>query len=456
MLEKHDVSGGFKSYSFEGIYSVENNALLESGQNIFSALIPEAADFFYEKLMENPEAAKFLSTELVQNRLKSELKAWLHQLLSPKVDLGEIGRVVETQYHVGEVHARINIPMALVSTSMFFIKHKFIAAVYDSDSFNADEKLRLMILLDTLLVNSLNLINEAYLHNLVQHKRAAIDYQYHTSPKDTALEIVQIKSKLYNWLADYLGYITSATPGIEFPVTEAEANECGLWITHKLPFLAKKMESVDQIQQLQQNLRQVIKERSVGELPVHGNKVRNLVKEITFLLTHISEQILKESEQQDGLTGLISRRYLAPIIQSETQTAMTAKTSYSVVMFDIDNFKKINDEYGHLTGDKVILEVGKAAREEIQLSDYAFRYGGEEFLLLLPECGLSKGVSTAEKIRERINKTPIDVGEKAPLFITCSFGVSEFSNHPDYMTVIKEADEKLYESKREGKNQTRF
>ncbi|MBN2606333.1 MAG: GGDEF domain-containing protein [Thiotrichales bacterium] len=454
MLEKQDVSGGFRTYSFEDIYSKENNALLESGQDIFSTLIPEATDFFYQNLMENPEAAKFLSTELVQSRLKNDLKAWLKQLLSPKVDLGEIGRVVETQYHVGEVHARINIPMSLVSTSMFFIKHKFIAAIYGSDNFSSDDKLLLIMLLDTLMVNSLNLINEAYLHNLVQHKRAAIDYQYHTSPKDTALEIVQIKSKLYNWLADYLGYITSATPGIEFPVTEA--NECGLWITHKLPFIAKKMESVDQIQQLQQNLRQVIKERGVGDLPVHGNKVRNLVKEITFLLTNISEQILKESEQQDGLTGLISRRYLAPIIQSETQTAMTAKTSYSVVMFDIDDFKKINDEYGHLTGDKVILEVGKAAREEIQLSDYAFRYGGEEFLLLLPECGLSKGVSTAEKIREKISKTPIDVGEKAPLFVTCSFGVSEFSNHPDYMTVIKEADEKLYESKREGKNQTRF
>lgn len=455
MTDLKDCLTGFHSYCFKEIYSQPHNALLVQAEPVFDKSIPIATDFFYEQLMANDDSAKFLSTELVQTRLKNDLTAWLKQLLSPKAEPDEIVRVIEAQRHVGEVHARINIPMELVSTSMFFIKHTFFTAVYEAgEPFNSEDKIQLILLIDSLLMNSLNLINEVYLKDVVKHKRAALDYQYHSSPKDTALEIVKIKSKLYNWLADYFGYMTSVTPGMKFP--EAEANECGLWITHKLPLIAKNKGPVEEIQALLHKLQREIRSRDRDDMSKHVGQVRSLVKEINFLLSALSEKIIKESEQQDGLTNLISRRYLAPIIQSETQTALRTQTRYAVVMMDIDDFKVINDQYGHLTGDKVLLEVGRIAKEEIRISDYAFRYGGEEFLLLLPECDLEEAVNVAEKVRQKVCDMPIEAGDAASISVTCSLGVAEFTDHPDYMTVIKAADDKLYESKHKGKNCTSY
>ena len=122
--------------------------------------------------------------------------------------------------------------------------------------------------------------------------------------------------------------------------------------------------------------------------------------------------------------------------------------SLSVVLFDVDNFKKINDTYGHDIGDSVLRRVTRLIRENTRNVDTLARYGGEEFVIILPETDLKGAMAAAERIRRVIEKASFDkVGH-----VTISAGVSVFAERDNEMSIIKKADRGLYVAKREGRN----
>ncbi|MFA6699951.1 MAG: GGDEF domain-containing protein, partial [Thiomicrospira sp.] len=127
-----------------------------------------------------------------------------------------------------------------------------------------------------------------------------------------------------------------------------------------------------------------------------------------------------------------------------------------LMLIDIDDFKRINDVYGHPAGDKVLEEVGKLLRQGLRLSDYPFRYGGEELLVLLPETRLTTAVELAEALRSLIAARSIKLESERHIAVTVSIGVAQFFDHPDYHRLIELADQKLYEAKRSGKNRVCF
>jgi len=123
-------------------------------------------------------------------------------------------------------------------------------------------------------------------------------------------------------------------------------------------------------------------------------------------------------------------------------------------MFDIDYFKNINDTYGHKTGDAVLRAVAKTAQAAIRKSDYLVRYGGEEFVIVLPETKFSKAIELAERLRNIIQNLKITC-EEHTVTVTASFGVSAFKKGLNGNTIVKKADEMLYEAKRQGRNRTK-
>ncbi len=125
------------------------------------------------------------------------------------------------------------------------------------------------------------------------------------------------------------------------------------------------------------------------------------------------------------------------------------KTSSVLVMADIDLFKNINDKYGHNKGDQILNKCAEIITESIRESDVAARWGGEEFVILLPKTNLENGITTAEKIRKNIEKTDFAIDGD----VTCSFGVAEFSEtDTDISKIIEKADQMLYRSKDSGRN----
>ncbi len=156
----------------------------------------------------------------------------------------------------------------------------------------------------------------------------------------------------------------------------------------------------------------------------------------------------------DGLTGLHNRRYLDSHIRTLFDRAVSRKRPLSVMMTDIDRFKSVNDTYGHDAGDQVLREFARRLRKNVRGIDLACRYGGEEFIVVMPDTDPQIAEMVAERVRLHIAGTPFSLGEaKASLDITVSVGVSTLLRGSDTPEdLIKRADVALYEAKTGGRN----
>ena len=156
---------------------------------------------------------------------------------------------------------------------------------------------------------------------------------------------------------------------------------------------------------------------------------------------------------QDGMTGIHNKRYFVEFIEREVAVANRHGHPMTLVMFDVDHFKKVNDSHGHLAGDAVLKDLAGRIRPRIRREDLFARYGGEEFACILPSTALAGGVVFAEHLRTLIEERPTEFdGMKIPF--TISLGVTTLHKEPqlDAAGLIKRADENLYAAKRGGRN----
>lgn len=154
----------------------------------------------------------------------------------------------------------------------------------------------------------------------------------------------------------------------------------------------------------------------------------------------------------DGLTQIHNKRALFEALEKELMRARRYERDLSLLMFDIDFFKRINDQYGHLAGDHVLRELARIVQERIRREEVFARYGGEEFVILLPETPLPGAAALAESLRARVaNHSFVFQGERIP--VTVSIGTALLGENDKVAAdLIQRADEKLYEAKRGGRN----
>jgi diguanylate cyclase len=202
-------------------------------------------------------------------------------------------------------------------------------------------------------------------------------------------------------------------------------------------------------------------ERLVKELS-HAT-TRSTALEANFLQTTKDldeiKDSLKQAEQHsntDALTGLANRRSLEAFLRNAQITAMEAGTPLSILMIDVDHFKKFNDGYGHQVGDQVIRLVAKVLHENVRECDLAARYGGEELMAILPGAPLDACAEAAERIRRRIAEARLTrrtTGEEISS-VTVSIGVAQFRMGETADGLIERCDKALYQAKRLGRNRT--
>ncbi len=162
---------------------------------------------------------------------------------------------------------------------------------------------------------------------------------------------------------------------------------------------------------------------------------------------------LYELATKDGLTKLYIHRHFYFLLESEIKRVQRYHHVLSLVMMDIDNFKHVNDTYGHLVGDMVLKEIAATIQKTIRHVDIPARYGGEEFTIILPETAALNAVIIAERLRQRISEIEVKVDENTVLRPTVSIGIAEFPNAAEGIKeLIDCADKALYVSKENGKN----
>ena len=154
----------------------------------------------------------------------------------------------------------------------------------------------------------------------------------------------------------------------------------------------------------------------------------------------------------DGLTGLANRRLCAAALDQELARAERFGEPLAVVLADLDDFKSINDRFGHPTGDEVLRAFAELLQGGVREIDLAGRWGGEEFVLLLPETDLDGGAKLAERIRQSLADQELAGPDGTTFRVTASFGVAAFPDAPSGDQLVAAADAALYEAKRSGKN----
>lgn len=157
----------------------------------------------------------------------------------------------------------------------------------------------------------------------------------------------------------------------------------------------------------------------------------------------------------DGLTGVFNRRYLFQLAEGVLEKYKNSKDQFSVIMLDIDYFKKVNDNYGHASGDKVLIKVVQECKE-ILGKEYIFgRYGGEEFIAILPNTDLCTAVKFAETMRKKIEEHPVKIDDSRNIKVTLSLGVTQIKDESEEIqNIFDKVDSALYAAKRNGRNRT--
>lgn len=192
-----------------------------------------------------------------------------------------------------------------------------------------------------------------------------------------------------------------------------------------------------------------------NQLLEEGNlSFEKLLEEKNIELEHkntLLEKKIQEVERlsvTDTLTNIANRRKFESMIEKEVARASRYKHALTLVMFDIDYFKRVNDRYGHKTGDQVLKKVASVVKSSLRINDSFARWGGEEFVIVMPETNREQAIEVSNKLRQLVNH----IEHATDLFITCSFGVTEYQLEEAIDDLFARADEALLQAKELGRN----
>lgn len=167
------------------------------------------------------------------------------------------------------------------------------------------------------------------------------------------------------------------------------------------------------------------------------------------------QDLLEKWATTDPLTGLMNRRHFFELADRELEQTRRSNRPLSFIMLDIDHFKKVNDDHGHLVGDAAIIQLADLLKKELRKVDFCGRYGGEEFVACLPDTPILGALELGERIRQEVEKLQIDTLDGNPIHITISLGIAENNKDPNVEAILKRADHALYEAKAAGRNQSK-
>jgi len=164
-------------------------------------------------------------------------------------------------------------------------------------------------------------------------------------------------------------------------------------------------------------------------------------------------QTIKDLTIIDDVTGLYNSRHLHTLLEAEISRSRREESNFSIIFLDLDFFKHVNDDHDHLVGSRLLREVGQLLKQSLRSIDWAIRYGGDEFILLLPGSNKDDSMRVARRLKEYLNENVFFRKEKLNISITASFGVATFPDDAkDKENLLRLADMAMYEVKKSGRN----
>lgn len=411
----------------------------------------ELVAVFYSALQKNEEAAAFLNQSIVQERLSQSLADWLGDLarIDPCSDLAAFEA---RQTVIGEVHARIKVPVHLVLEGASLLKReisiRLAARTHSTEAFSA------IILFGEIIDFAIGIMSKAYGKRTGERIRVDEAYRLYSLGQDVGVERESQKSMLMEWSQSVLFRLFGQQQQGQFD--SISASPFGLWVRHRGAVMFEGSIMLRRIEAAMQEIdNHVIPNmRRQKDVPAQVQRLQVLIEEVKYLLNDLFESLTAAANARDALTSALTRRFLPSILGREVQLANRQGTPLSLLMLDVDHFKQINDTWGHSGGDAVLRQIAEVIFEHIRPSDFLFRYGGEEFLLVLVEADRNHSFKVAESIRLAFEARQLDVAEGRKTRATVSVGIAIYDGHPDFQRLIDTADRAMYEAKALGRNRS--
>lgn len=410
---------------------------------------------FYSIVLADPNVAEFLTTDQVEKQLREALRRWLIDVLSCTTE--QVEEQMRAQQRAADVHARIGISVDLVEMGFRVLK-KLLLPVINSSPHSSELKLGIYHYAINSIDLAMEVMSRAYVFSENSAAKEDENYRIFSLMENAEEEKERQTAALLTWEMTLLYKVMlDSSMGNSRPLGRSDF---GLWFSHKGRHYFSGIAEAGHISRLIQEFDQTFYEIRQSEQALNNKsrrikflqQTRETLSQIVTLLRELFDEVSRHEVGMDVLTRLLNRRFLPTIFKREVIHASRAGTPLSTLLIDVDKFKQINDTWGHNTGDEILRKVAGAFYDNVRTCDYVFRYGGDEFLIVLTEITEADTLRIAERIRRRVEKIKLNAPTGEPISLSLSIGAAMFNGHPDYERLIQAADEALYGAKRRGRN----
>lgn len=414
---------------------------------------------FYTEMMQVPKAMEFISVGIVHSKLQQTLNQWI--LDSFEVPLkNSYETMIQKHQTVGQVHSRVGIPSWLIMRGIREIEKKIFellpAYAEENEVFKTASKNHIFEIASYMiqvLSFSSEIMCRTYESNLEVKNDMKHTYRLFSAMQDVATQKEKQRGSLLDWENELMFKVFSQA--LNFSHQALSKSEFGLWFIHKAAYAFSSSEQVNviikviyQVDLLNQDIA-LCDDHALALQIIHNIREKN--REIINLVDQLFQVSDYIRSGNDALTQLLNRRYLNTILSREINFSRKNTSPLTMLSIDADHFKKINDQYGHAAGDLALQFLAEVILEHARGSDYAFRVGGEEFLLLQVDNDIAKAKITAENILSRVQNTKIQTQNGTSFNFSVSIGVVNYDGHPDYQRFLDAADAALYAAKNAGR-----
>ena len=430
----------------------------ESAQALVAGIVKrdaaQIAEHFYDVMQSNAQSAHFLENQIAHRRLHASMMQWLQMVFAqPGEAQLRLSALVAMQLQVGETHARIHLPTFLMVRGFRLLGTDISERITQA---TADLSLQLQAssYVRELLSFAMELMGGGFQRFADRSVRSDEAFRQLSLGENLSVEREKQRAALGDWVQSLL-FLIHRRPALD-ALPRLAASEFGLWFNHKARNMFEGMLEIDQIAMQIEHIDNSL-------LPLLGladatssfallTQLESELANLRFLMSSVFDQHVEIESGRDVLTRLLNRRFVESVLGREIRLAKSRKTSFALLLVDLDHFKLVNDRHGHNGGDLVLQQAAALLLNNVRNGDFVFRYGGEEFLLVLVEVDKTIGARIAETIRAHFESSRFLLEQNHSIQVTASIGLAMFDGHPDHRHLVRRADEAMYQAKRQGRN----
>lgn len=431
---------------------------------IFEEILIKVYDDFYYRLTSDQYFAEFFKNKNVEDIKRKQIENLIKN--HNKFIKGNLEEVKQRYLQLAKLHDELGLDFnsymdSLSDLEILILKEYF--QFYKKANLKNRDIEHFFINLEDFFDLIRKYSAAGYLDNLVNREKKIIDEFIEANINYKLYKVKDIVDTHLDWKEDILDFLIDKK---DIDKNQISVYSCKTtnWLEDKLKEekSKEKKEKLRKLQELHYKLHKsaekivnLKKDEKLFQLvQEYNNFVKISLIFLSSLISYITSQQIKKL-QRDPLTDLFSRGLLREVFLNVMDLSILSGEPFAVAFIDIDDFKKINDKYGHLIGDEVLKLIAKTLKEELRSSDYIFRYGGEEFILILPSMkSLSDLFDILEKLRKKIEKISLKINDSKKIRFTVSIGavlIKENRRVP-LDKVIEQADQLMYDVKKSGKN----